>query len=371
MGLIGEMLVERGAISAEQLQQGLVASRRGGRRLGTYLMDLGFIDEGALLEVLAVQQGVPFISEAALLEHLERFEAPLLPESMLRRLRAVPFRVVRDRIQVAMSSPGDAGVIDRIANFTQLHVEPFVASDRTIERAIEKAPRLREVEKTPDEDLLTEIVHVEDDAEAWDELWAPQLRPAGLLQTHSRPKAARVVLVASFPDLETVGSGSNSESLVADDKELLRHLATVANAAEVGEALVRFASQHLDRVCLFAVHNGSVSGWLGRGLMAEAAGLRSFQFAEKDPSLFHQLGEHDDLVTQLAAGPVNNRLLELLGTPPPTEVFVTAIRVQGRIKALLLGDVPGCRVPETVRSPLAAASRAAGEALTRVLAARA
>jgi hypothetical protein len=270
-----------------------------------------------------------------------------------------------------MSSPGDASVIDRIANFTQLHVEPFVASDRTIERAIQKAPRLREVEKARDEDLLTEIVHVEEGAEAWDELWAPQLRPAGLLQTHSRPKAARVVLVASFPDLETVGAGQSSESFVADDKELLRQLGTVTSAAEVGEALIRFASQHLDRVCLFAVHNGNVSGWIGRGLMIEAAGLRGFQFAEKKPSLFQELGEQDDMVAELAAGPVNNRLLELLGTPPPTEVLVTALRARGRIKALLLGDVPGCRVPDAVRQPLAAASRAAGEALTRVLAARA
>jgi len=63
MALLGEMLVERGAISVEQLHTGLAASRSGSDRLGTCLVDHGFIDESSLLEVLADQHGVPFVSQ--------------------------------------------------------------------------------------------------------------------------------------------------------------------------------------------------------------------------------------------------------------------------------------------------------------------
>jgi len=367
MGLLGEMLVERGAISVDQLHKGLTASRRGGQRLGTSLLDFGFVDEGALLQALADQHGVPFISESALLECLEGLEAAILPESMLRRLRAVPFRRVRDRVQVAMSSPADAGTIDRIANFTQLHVEPFVTSDRTIERAIERAPKLREVVGEAEEELLTEIVHVEEGAEVWERLWTPQLQPAALLRTRSRPKAARVVLVASFPKLEPTANGAGVGRVLDNDKEFLRALGTMSTAAEIGEALVRYAAQYLDRVCLFAVHHGRASGWIGRGLPLDAAALRGFSVRESEPSLFRMLGRGDRFVGPVPKSPVDEHLLGIFGPPAPTEVLLVPVMVRGRAKGYLVGDIPGRPVPSTTLDAVLPAARAAGDALVVVL----
>lgn len=372
MGLLGEMLVERGALSEEQLHAGLVASRRGGQRLGTYLMDLGYIDEGSLLRVLADQQGVPYVSEAVLFECMADLDGSTLPESMLRGLRAVPFRQVGDRIQVAMSSPGDARAIDRIANYTQLHVEPFVASDRTVERAIAelvaKIPKLREVKPETDEELLTEVVYVADEAEAWDRLWLPRVDPATLLRTRSRPREARVVLVAKFPSLETVGSnGDRPPGAAVDATEFLRRLGTTATAAEVGEQLVHFAAQHLDRVCLFAVHHGKVSGWMGSGLPLDAADLRGFSALASEPSLFQDVQSTQRFTGPVPDGPVNARVLQILGPPQPTEIIVLPLSVKGHTKGFLLGDVPGRRLPVPVLESLSSAARAAGDALTMVL----
>jgi hypothetical protein len=368
MGLIGEMLVERGALSVEQLHEGLAARRRGGQRLGTYLMDLGFVDEGALLQALAEQHSVPFISESALLENLKGLESAMLPESMLRRLRVVPFRQVQDRLQIAMSSPGDARSIDRIANFTQLHVEPFVTTDRTIERAIERVPKLREVKKDGAEELLTEVVYIDDETEQWNRLWTPKLQPAALLRTHSRPRAARVVLVANYPTLDPVGSrAGNAARVVIDDKEFVRILGETSTAADVGEALVHFASQYLDRVCLFAVHHGKISGWIGKGLPLDAAELRGFSAGSAEPSLFRELNGSDQYTGRVPGGPVNSRLLAVFGPPPPTEVLVLPVSVRGRAKGYLVGDVPGLSVPDAIREALAPAARAAGDALTVVL----
>ena len=200
MGLMGEMLVERGDISVEQLHTGLAACRRGHWRLGSCLVQYGFIEEKSMLEVLAVQHGVPFVSEPMLFKYMESLDAGVLPRSMLRQLRVVPFRMMKDRIQVAMSNPGDASVIDHIANFTQLHVEPFVASDRTIEMAIDRAQSYAPPESA-DEDLLTDIVSEEGSTGSWEDLWTPRLDPDVLLRVRSRPKAAGVVIVAAFPSL--------------------------------------------------------------------------------------------------------------------------------------------------------------------------
>lgn len=367
MGLLGEMLVERGAISVDQLHTGLAACRKGGERLGTYLVDYGFIDERSLLEALAEQHGVPFISEPTLVEFLDSLDSGIVPRRMLKRLRAIPFRKVRDRIQVAMSNPADASVIDRIANYTQLHVEPFVASDRTIELALDRVKDVISVAAESEEDLLTDVV-VEHNGYEWDLLWESHLKPELLLQMRSRPRAAGVALVASFPALVPVGSNeARIRGARVDNTELLRQLASVTTAGEIGELLVHYAAQRLDRLCLFAVHHGKVSGWMGRGLPLDAADLRSFSVFAEIPSVFWELEESDQYIGPIPGGPVDDDVLKVFGPPPPNEVLVVPLKMKGRTKGFLMGDIPGRKVPDAVVDEVAAAARAAGDALESAL----
>ena len=367
MGLLGEMLIERGAISVEQLHTGLAACRKGGARLGTYLVDYGFIDERSLLEALAEQHSVPFISEPTLVDFLESLDHGVMPRSMLNDLRVVPFRKVKDRIQVAMSNPADARVIDRIANYTQLHVEPFVASDRTVALALERVKDVVPVAVEPEEDLLTDVV-VDKNGFEWDDLWQPRVKPEVLLKMHSRPRAAGMALVASFPGLVPAGSGEGRmRGARIDNTELLRQLSSAATAGEIGEFLVHHAAQRLDRLCLFAVHHGKISGWMGRGLPLDAADLRSFSVFAEIPSIFWELEESDQYIGPIPGGPVDDDLLRVLGAPPPIEALVLPLKMKGRTKGFLIGDIPGRKVPEAVVDELVAAARASGEALTAIL----
>jgi len=367
MGLLGEMLVERGAISEEELHTGLAACRKGDARLGTYLVDYGFIDERSLLEALAEQHGVPFISETALVDFLESLDHGLMPRSMLKDLRVVPFRKVMDRIQVAMSNPADARVIDRVANYTQLHVEPFVASDRAVSLALKRVKDVVPFVVEPEEDLLTEVV-VEQSGYKWDDLWQPRINPEVLLKMHSRPRATGAVLVASFPGLEPVGSGGGRmRGARVDNTDLFRQLSSAATAGEIGEMLIHYASQRLDRLCLFAVHHGKISGWMGRGLPLDAPDLRSFSVFAEIPSIFWELEESDQYIGPIPGGPVDDDLLRVLGPPAPNEALVLPLKMKGRTKGFLVGDVPGRNVPDDVVDELVAAARAAGEALTAIL----
>jgi len=355
MGLLGEMLVERGAISVDQLHTGLAACRKGGARLGTYLVDYGFIDERSLLEALAEQHSVPFISEPTLVDFLEALDEGVMPRSMLENLRVVPFRKVKDRIQVAMSNPADAKVLDRITNYTQLHVEPFVASDRTVALALKRVKDVVPVAVEPEEDLLTEVV-VEQNGYEWDDLWQPSIKPGVLLKMHSRPRAAAQALVASFPGLVPVGSGEGRmRGARIDNTELLRQLSSAATAGEI------------DRLCLFAVHHGKVSGWMGRGLPLDAVDLRSFSVFAEIPSIFWELEENDQYIGPIPGGPVDDDLLRVLGAPPPNEALVLPLKMKGRTKGFLMGDIPGRKVPDEVVDELVAAARAGGEALTAIL----
>ena len=367
MGLLGEMLVERGDISVEQLHTGLAACRRGRWRLGSCLVHYGFIEEKSMLEVLADQHSVPFVSEPMLFKYLESLDTGVLPRSMLRKLRVIPFRMMKDRIQVAMSNPGDASVIDHIANFTQLHVEPFVASDRTIEMAIDRAQSYAPPESA-DEDLLTDVVSDDGATGSWEDLWVPRLDPDLLFRIRSRPKAAGVVLVASYPGLATEGSvESNAGGTRTDSRELARLLGNALTVSEIGEILMHYGVQRLDRICLFAVHRGKISGWMSRGLPLDSGDFRTFSVFADVPSIFSELEGRDCYLGVMPGGPVNGEILQLLGQPAPTEVMVAPVAMAGRPKVYLLGDIPTRKIPELSRGELMSAARGAGEALESVL----
>jgi hypothetical protein len=368
MGLLGEMLVERGALSVEQLQTGLSAHHNGDARLGTYLVEFGFIDERSLLEALAEQLGVPFISQPTLIGCLEGFDQGVMPRSMLERLRAVPFRKVQGRLQVAMSNPIDARGINRIASYTQMRVEPFVASDQAIDLALERVKEIVPVTVgATDVDLLTDVVGGPADFD-WDDLWETRVRSELLLMMHSRPRAASKMLVASFPGLVPVNSEEvRPRGARVDSTNLLHQFAAATNAGGIGEILVRYAAQRLDRVCLFAVHHGKVSGWLGRGLPLGAPDPRSFSVFSEIPSIFWELEDSDRYLGPIPGGPVDDDLLKIFGPPPPTEILVVALEVKGRTKGYVMGDIPGRTVPKTVIDEMALAAHAAGDALASVL----
>src|SRR5688572_21498921 len=64
---LGDILVERKLISAEQLKQALeVQTQKGHKKLlGEVLIDLGFVTEQQVLEILAESYGVPFATHTA------------------------------------------------------------------------------------------------------------------------------------------------------------------------------------------------------------------------------------------------------------------------------------------------------------------
>ncbi|MCV5638823.1 hypothetical protein OFN49_28455, partial [Escherichia coli] len=58
---LGDLLVEEGIVSEDQIQQALSAQRSTGQKLGDALIDLGFITEKQMLEFLSQQLGLPLI----------------------------------------------------------------------------------------------------------------------------------------------------------------------------------------------------------------------------------------------------------------------------------------------------------------------
>ncbi|MCD6360622.1 MAG: Flp pilus assembly complex ATPase component TadA [Armatimonadetes bacterium] len=135
--LIGQMLVERGHITDEQLEQALETQKQTTQRLGEILMDLGFIEEEPLYECLAEQLNVAYANLKKLSP--DPNVAGLITREMATRYMALPLaRGEAGTIQVAMAEPADVIALDDLKMKLQVQVEPMLAPASAIEKAIDR-----------------------------------------------------------------------------------------------------------------------------------------------------------------------------------------------------------------------------------------
>ncbi len=133
---LGQILLEQGLITNEQLERALGEHRSTARSLGRTLIDLGYIRERDLVMALAEQVGLDFVD---LSEHqIDPLAATLLPEQLARRYRALPIGERDGKLLVAMSDPANVFALDDIRAITNRDVQPIVATASDVERAIAK-----------------------------------------------------------------------------------------------------------------------------------------------------------------------------------------------------------------------------------------
>lgn len=114
---LGDLLVQDGLITEEQLQQALADQRINGRKLGVTLIDLGLITEQALLEFLAKQLNIPLLDLHD--RKIAQTAVNLVPEVQARRHRALVLEADDESALVAMSDPADLAAVDAISNYVQ------------------------------------------------------------------------------------------------------------------------------------------------------------------------------------------------------------------------------------------------------------
>jgi len=133
---LGEMLIAANLIDEVQMQIALAEQKQTGRRFGSTLVDLKFIDENVLAAFLSKQIDVPCIS----LLHVD------IPKKVLRKLtravaldcKSIPVRTEGERLEVAMVDPTDIEVIDKLEKATNMIVSPLIAPESSIEAMIDR-----------------------------------------------------------------------------------------------------------------------------------------------------------------------------------------------------------------------------------------
>ncbi|MBX5477016.1 MAG: Flp pilus assembly complex ATPase component TadA [Clostridia bacterium] len=131
---LGDLLVEAGLVSPQDLQRALQESERLGERLGRTITRLGLATETDVAQALAAQLGLPFVDERHL--SVDVSVAQRFGEAAARQHGALPVALEGGAVTVAMSDPLNVVALDDIAFLFRAEPRPVVVTPSTIDRLI-------------------------------------------------------------------------------------------------------------------------------------------------------------------------------------------------------------------------------------------
>jgi type IV pilus assembly protein PilB len=136
---LGDILLEGGHVTTEQLEHAVSEQRRLGRSLGRVLVDLGVLTESQLVAALATQIGMQFVD---LSDHPVDGSAVMrVPDTVCRRTAALPIGFEDGKLVVAMADPANVFAVDDIRSATGMDVKAVVATKADVLAAIDKYHR--------------------------------------------------------------------------------------------------------------------------------------------------------------------------------------------------------------------------------------
>jgi MSHA biogenesis protein MshE len=139
---IGDLLVEKGVLTQEQLMMTLDEQKRSGKKLGRTVVDLGFVSEDKLLLELSTYFAMPYIDISRF-----QFDSEItrrLPESLARRYRAIILMEEQDQYFVGFVDPLDILAVDEIQRALKTSITPAFVKEQDVLNAIDRIYRRTE-----------------------------------------------------------------------------------------------------------------------------------------------------------------------------------------------------------------------------------
>jgi hypothetical protein len=133
--LLGNLLVDRGFATSEQIHFALAKQHDSGLPLGQILVEFGMLDERALVELLAEQLRMDTINFRR--TPIDSATCSLLPQQDARRLCALPVSRTGQHIDVAISDPTNNDVVREIIQTLRSPVRLLLATRPEIEATID------------------------------------------------------------------------------------------------------------------------------------------------------------------------------------------------------------------------------------------
>ncbi|MFH1339034.1 MAG: hypothetical protein ABIH40_04255 [Candidatus Omnitrophota bacterium] len=134
--LLGELLIERQAITSEQLNKALDVQKEKGGLIGEILVQMGSAKEEDIAQALTAQYGFPYLP-------LENYEIDteiikLIPKNVAKQYLIIPVDRLGNNLSIALANPLSSETVEKVEKITGLNLQVFVSTASDIRKAIDK-----------------------------------------------------------------------------------------------------------------------------------------------------------------------------------------------------------------------------------------
>ena len=134
---LGQLLLSRGVVTADQIETALVEQKEKGHRklLGELLVEMGYCTENQIASALAKGYGVPYAQVGPKLCDPKILE--ILPREFLEEHIAIPLFKVYDVLTIAVSEPTNVFLMDEIERISGCKVQIVCSTSKDIKATLQ------------------------------------------------------------------------------------------------------------------------------------------------------------------------------------------------------------------------------------------
>jgi type IV pilus assembly protein PilB len=156
MKRIGEILIEHGSITHDQLKQALERQKsEPSKLLGAILIAMGFVSEEDIVVALATQFNVPYLPVGNFT--LNETTTKLIPQELIQKFLCIPLDRIGNLLTVVMADPTNEDAIREIESAANCKVQAFVATATEIAAVIRENLKISLVDKVAPKDQVSQV----------------------------------------------------------------------------------------------------------------------------------------------------------------------------------------------------------------------
>ena len=390
---LGELLVAKGKLSNEQLQKALQAQMIWGGHLGTNLIELGYVTEDELGEVLAEAHSVRY----ATYEMLQEIPSSVLnsiPRGLVEKYKLVPFLFDGKKLHLVMLRPTDLMALDEVSFATGFQLIPYVTPEIRLFQILEKfynIPRARRyitlsrelqnraaARGAPAGKISQRSAEPADKGRPASSILDPPERPRAPASPPTRVDAPARGETLSDPEVDPYAEGSATdwspgalapasapaaspkeppkaelvpaplpgEAAAARGERGLDSLLKAQTLEEVCACLIEEAAGTFKRCAVFARSSDALVSIAGLSAAAQSWSIDGMPLPLDLQGAEALFARDRTYFIGPPPGELSNReFYEKLGGPPPPNIFLAPIRLAERIGLVFYGD----QIDEEVR----------------------
>lgn len=341
-----DMLLNARLINREQFEEALKNRVLYGGKIGTSLIELGYVSEEDLARFLSRKLGVPYVHPDHLLNIPPEFIA-LIPRELAVKYRVIPLARKNKRLGLIMSDPADLQAIDEIGFITGYIIIPLVTPEVRLVQALGKYYQL-EVDVR-----YTQIIEKIEERKRVHAIELPPPEPPPQEESTAEPH----YLEGPLPELPLPDREGDAEQRSWTEhissfapSEVSRKLAHAENREEIADLVVSTLADRLTRVILFVVRDDSVIGWKGVSRQSPLEKINGFRIPLSDSSALRTVTDGAGFyLGPLPDTAAHEMLIMSLGGEKPRTVLLMPLLIWGRVLNILYvegGDDLADLVPE-------------------------